>query len=81
MFGIHVFMSRVRRSTGTFPAGPFGVALDGSPDFTTIADAYGIPSRVITEDEQVDGALDELLNAPGSFLLICRVDPKATTND
>ena len=69
------------QDTPAYPAGPFGVALDGSPDFTTIADAYGIPSRVITEDEQVDGALDELLNAPGSFLLICRVDPKATTND
>ena len=69
------------QDTPAYPAGPFGVALDGSPDFTTIADAYGIPSRVISEDEQVDGALDELLNAPGSFLLICRVDPKATTND
>ncbi|MCC8182209.1 MAG: biosynthetic-type acetolactate synthase large subunit [Clostridiales bacterium] len=69
------------QDTPTYPAGPFGVALDGSPDFAALAAAYGIPSRVLSEDRDVDDALDEMLNTPGSFLLICMVDPKATTND
>lgn len=69
------------QDTPAYPAGPFGVALDGSPDFSVIAAAYGIPSRVLSADEEVDGALDELLSSPGSYLLICQVDPKATTND
>ena len=69
------------QDTPTYPAGPFGVALDGSPDFTAIAAAYGIPSRVIGDESEVDGALEELLHQPGARLLICRTDPKATTND
>ncbi|MCD8047893.1 MAG: thiamine pyrophosphate-dependent enzyme, partial [Clostridiales bacterium] len=69
------------QDTTTYPAGPFGVALDGSPDFAALAAAYGIPSRVLLEDRDVDDALDEMLNTPGSFLLICMVAPKATTND
>lgn len=69
------------QDTPAYPAGPFGVALDGSPDFTAIAAAYGIPSRVIGDESEVDGALEELLHQPGARLLICRTDPKATTND
>lgn len=69
------------QDTPAYPAGPFGVALDGSPDFTAIAAAYGIPSRVISDESEIDGALEELLHQPGARLLICRTDPKATTND
>ena len=61
--------------------GPFGVALDGSPDFETIAAAYGIPSITVTEDSQVEGAIDRLLACPGSMLAIVEVHPDATTND
>ncbi len=69
------------QDTPAYPAGPFGVALDGSPDFTAIAAAYGIPSRVIGDESEIDGALEELLHQPGARLLICRTDPRATTND
>ena len=69
------------QDTPAYPAGPFGVALDGSPDFTAIAAAYGIPSRVISNESEIDGALEEVLHQPGARLLICRTDPKATTND
>ena len=34
--------------------GPFGVALDGSPDFETIAAAYGIPSLLASDEEKLD---------------------------
>ena len=32
--------------------GPFGVALDGSPDFSAVAGAYGIPSLTVDERGQ-----------------------------
>ena len=61
--------------------GAFGVALEGSPDFGTIAAAYGIPSITLEEEDQVEAALDRFLAADGSCLLIARVDPAAQTDD
>ena len=61
--------------------GPFGVALDGSPDFQIIASAYGIPSLVLSDEDALDETLTRFLNTPGSCLLICDVHPDVTTND
>ena len=61
--------------------GPFGVALDGSPDFETIAAAYGIPSIVVSEEEQLDESIDRFLSTGGSCLMICEVAPEVGTND
>ena len=61
--------------------GPFGVALDGSPDFQAIAGAYGIPSLLVNDEDKLDGALDEFLGTKGSCLMICEVHPDVTTND
>lgn len=61
--------------------GPFGVALDGSPDFQTIADAYGIPSMVVSDEDKLDETLDQFLQTKGSCLLICEVHPDVTTLD
>ncbi|MBQ8851098.1 MAG: thiamine pyrophosphate-binding protein, partial [Oscillibacter sp.] len=61
--------------------GAFGVALDGSPDFQTIAAAYGIPSLVVNDEDKLDEALEQFLNTEGSCLLICDVHPDVTTND
>ena len=69
------------QSTPAYPAGPFGVSLDGSPDFSVIADAYGIQNRTLSDEAELDEALDEMLSSEGSYLLICRVHPDATTND
>ena len=60
-------------------SGPFGVRLDGSPDFETLAAAYGVPSRRISNDAQVAEAIDAMLTSQGPYLLICDVDPMATT--
>ncbi len=67
--------------TPAYPAGPFGVALDGSPDFAAIAAAYGIPSRVVDDEAMLDEAIAEMLRSESSYLLICKVDPQAGTND
>ena len=61
--------------------GPFGVALDGSPDFETIAAAYGIPSLLANDEEKLDEILDQFLNTKGCCLLICEVHPDVGTND
>lgn len=61
--------------------GPFGVALDGSPDFETIAQAYDIPSLTVRDEDRLDGVLDQFLAAPGCGLLICEVHPDVGTND
>ena len=61
--------------------GPFGVALDGSPDFPTIAAAYGIPSMTVSDEDKLDEVLDRFLGSEGSCLLICRVHPDVSTTD
>lgn len=62
-------------------SGPFGVALDHSPDFAKLAEAYGIAWGYLQEDDQIDEKLRELLDHQGSYLLVCRVDPDARTGD
>ena len=61
--------------------GPFGVSLDGSPDFQTIAAAYAIPCVTADEEEELDAALDRFLAEPGPCLMICRVHPDVSTTD
>ena len=61
--------------------GPFGVALDGSPDFETIASAYGIPTITVTEEEQLDESIDRFLGHQGCCLMICEVHPSVSTTD
>lgn len=61
--------------------GSFGVALDGSPDFETIAAAYGIPSLVANNEDTLDETVEQFLNTKGCCLLICEVHPDVGTND
>jgi len=61
--------------------GPFGVALDGSPDFAAIAAAYGIPSIRLQRDDQTEEAVERFLTENGPCLLIAEVDPACSTND
>ena len=61
--------------------GPIGVSLDGSPDFAAIASAYGILSETVSDEGEVVEAIERLLRADKSRLLIVKIDPDATTND
>ena len=61
--------------------GPYGVALDGSPDFAAVAAAYGIASMVADNEDTLDETLERFLNTKGCSLLICRVHPDMSTND
>lgn len=40
-----------------------------NPDFNMVASAYAIPSRTVTQREELPGAVDEMLSTPGPFLL------------
>lgn len=62
-------------------SGPFGVALEHSPDFSLLAKAYGIGYGTITQDGEIEEKLAEMLAAKGPYLLCCRVDPDAKTGD
>lgn len=57
------------------------VTLEGSPDFTKLADAYGIKSAVINENSEIDKGIAQLMNSEGSFLLVVSVDPMEPTGD
>ena len=61
--------------------GSYGVELRGSPDFSVVARAYGIPSILLEEESQVEDGLDRFLAQEGCCLLIARVDPGATTSE
>ena len=61
--------------------GPFGVALDGSPDFAAIAAAYGVPTLTLSDEERVSDTLDRFLKTPGPCLLLCEVHPDVNTTD
>ena len=40
-----------------------------NPDYEKIAEAYNIPSRTVTEREDLDDAIREMLETDGPFLL------------
>ncbi len=59
--------------------GPFGVCLDGSPDFELVAKAYGIGYGFVDSDAGVPAAIDAMLAHDGGYLLVCAVDPNEST--
>ena len=61
--------------------GAFGVELQGDPDFAVLTAAYGIDSITVTQESQVEAALDQLMAAKGSCMLIAQVSPECRTTD
>lgn len=49
-------------------------SLSDNPDFVKMASAFDIPGRTITTTAEVEDALDEMLNAPGPYLLHVSID-------
>lgn len=48
-----------------------------NPDYALVAKGYGIASRLVTEREQLDDAIKEMLETPGAFLLHVAVKEEA----
>ncbi|MDF2566580.1 MAG: acetolactate synthase, large subunit [Oscillospiraceae bacterium] len=55
------------------------VFLDGSPNFVTIASAYGIKSKSINRLDQEEEAINEMLQCDGPYLLECVINPDEPT--
>lgn len=54
----------------------FGIELGFNPDFMKIAEAYGIKSKKITTNEEIEGAIEEMFKDNEPFILECIVDPE-----
>ncbi|WP_217274242.1 acetolactate synthase 2 catalytic subunit [Shewanella sp. VB17] len=48
--------------------------LSDNPDFVTLASAFDIPGRTITKTEEVEAALNHLIQCEGPYLLHVRID-------
>ncbi len=48
--------------------------LSDNPDFLTLASAFGIPGLHITRKDQVEAAIDTMLNSDGPFMLHVSID-------
>lgn len=48
-----------------------------NPDFTTIANAYNIPTKLVTKREDLDDAITDMINSDNSFLLVVNVQEQS----
>ncbi|MEG1426984.1 MAG: biosynthetic-type acetolactate synthase large subunit [Oscillospiraceae bacterium] len=55
-----------------------GTHLGGNPDFVRLAEAYGIPARRVTGNDEALVAAKDMLRHKGPYLLVCKVDPDTT---
>lgn len=55
------------------------VDLSGSPDFSKIAQAYGISYAIVNDMSDAESAMDAMLSHEGAFLLECTVSPEEVT--
>ncbi len=59
--------------------GPFAVFMPETPDFCKLADAFGVGHRCLSDENEIDEAIQEMLAYDGPFLLECKVDPDEST--
>lgn len=50
------------------------VDLSDNPDFAKVAEAFGIPSMTVSEQSEIDHAIDRLLNTPGPLFMHVLID-------
>ena len=48
-----------------------------NPSFTAIAQAYGIPTRLVNQREELDDAIADMINSTNSYLLVVNVQEKS----
>jgi acetolactate synthase I/II/III large subunit len=71
-------LGMVRQWQELFFAGNYSeIDLSDNPDFAELARVFGLKARTIERRDQVDSALDWLLNTRGPSLLHVRIDPAA----
>ncbi len=63
------YLGMVRQWQELFFEGRYASTGLTNPDFSKIAEGFGVPAKKITKREELDQALDELLSREGPFLL------------
>ncbi len=53
-----------------------GTILDDIPNINKIAEAYGIPSCLVSSNEEALEAAKQMLNTDGAYVLVCNVSPE-----
>ena len=73
----NAMLGLVRQWQELFFAGNYSeVDLSDNPDFVEVANAFGIEAFSIERREEVDGAIDRLIEARGPILAHVRIDPE-----
>jgi len=67
------FLGMVRQWQELFHQRRYSFVDITSPDFVTLASAYGIPGRSVAQREDLEGAVREMLESPGAYLLEVKV--------
>lgn len=57
------------------------VTIENTPDFELLAKAYGFKSSTITENSDIEKAIDTMMETDESYLLIVNVNPFEPTGD
>ncbi len=71
-------LGMVRQWQELFFAGNYSeIDLSDNPDFAALARVFGLQARSIDRRDQVEDAIDWLLDEPGPSLLHVRIDPRA----
>lgn len=68
------FLGMVRQWQELFFKERYSGTVMVNPDFVAIAKAYQIGSRLVEKREELDEAIDEMLNHNGSYLLVANVE-------
>jgi acetolactate synthase-1/2/3 large subunit len=70
------FLGMVRQWQELFWQERYSETVMKNPDFVKIAAAYNIPGRSVSDREELDDAIKEMLETKGPYLLEAKVNPK-----
>lgn len=68
------FLGMVRQWQELFFHERYSATVMTNPDFEAVAKAYGIGSRTVEKREELDEAIEEMLNYDGAYLLVANVE-------
>ncbi|MCD7931790.1 MAG: biosynthetic-type acetolactate synthase large subunit [Tannerellaceae bacterium] len=68
------FLGMVRQWQELFFRERYSATVMTNPDFEAVAKAYGIGSRTVEKREELDEAIEEMLNHDGAYLLVANVE-------
>jgi acetolactate synthase-1/2/3 large subunit len=68
------FLGMVRQWQELFYRKRYSETVMKNPDFVTLASAYGIPGKAVSQREDLDAAIAEMLRTDGAYLLEVKVE-------